>query len=114
MSNQLFKVPVPLNLLFDLLDKICEKKNNHYIVELNSYKKMIYHNYQDDFCKKMLEYYHVSKQFYATRKLTYTSFINILRQICKFHNIGFTYYVRYSDYKYNIVYNIYFNSALSP
>jgi hypothetical protein len=114
MSNQLFKSVVPLQLLFDLLDKICEKQSNHYLVDLHSYKKMLFHNYHEDFCEEMMKYYHSSKQFYITRKLTYNSFTNILRQICKLHNIGFTYYVKYSDYKYNIVYNIFFNSSLSP
>ena len=114
MSNQLFKSVVPLQILFDLLDKICEKQSNHYLVDLHSYKKMLFHNYHEDFCEEMMKYYHSSKQFYITRKFTYNSFTNILRQICKLHNIGFTYYVKYSDYKYNIVYNIFFNSSLSP
>ena len=42
------------------------------------------------------------------------SFADSFPSICKLHNIGFTYYVKYSDYKYNIVYNIFFNSSLSP
>ena len=43
MSNQLFKKDIPIYLLFDLLDQVCEKKDNYYIVDNNSYKKILFH-----------------------------------------------------------------------
>ena len=108
MSNQLFKKSIPINILFDLLDKVCVKKDNYYIVDNDSFKKILFHNYEEEFCNNILEYYHTSKQFYVNRKFTYNSFINILRQICKYNNIGFVYFVKYNEYKYNIIYNVYF------
>lgn len=111
MSNQLFKKPIPIDLLFDLLNNICHKNNEYYTVDLNSYKKMLYHKYETEFCEKIKKYYHTSKMFYVNRKLTFNSFTNIVRQICKFNNIKFTYNVKYSEYKYNIVYKIYFDGS---
>tara|TARA_Y100000816_G_scaffold53842_1_gene34684 strand:+ start:39 stop:365 length:327 start_codon:yes stop_codon:yes gene_type:complete len=108
MPNQLFKKDIPISILFELFDQICEKKENYYSVNQDAYKKMFFHNLQDNFCEQIKEYYHSSKLFYVTRKLSYNSFINIVRQICKYNNIGFTYYVKYCDYKYNIFYNVYF------
>ena len=108
MSNQLFKSNIPIMILFDLLDKVCVKKDNYYVVDNDSFKKILFHKYEEEFCKTILPYYHTSKQFYVKRKFTYNSFINILRQICKCNNIGFAYFVKYNEYKYNIIYNVYF------
>ncbi len=109
MSNQLFKKHIPIKILFDLLDKVCQKKDNHYIVDQDSWKRIKFHEYETGFCDSIKEYYHKSKLFYITRDFTYNSFINILRQICKCNNIGFTYFVKYSEYKYNITYNVFFD-----
>ena len=95
MPNQLFKKDIPISILFELFDQICEKKDNYYCVNQDAYKKMFFHSLHDNFCETIKEYYH-------------SSFINIVRQICKYNNIGFTYYVKYCDYKYNIFYNVYF------
>ncbi len=110
MSNQLFKKDIPIHLLFDLLEQVCDKKDNYYIVDNNSYKKILFHKLEEGFCESIKDYYHNSKIFYVTRKFNYNSFINILRQICKHNNIGFTYFVKYTDYKYNIIYNVYFDT----
>jgi len=57
MSNQIIKYPIPSQLLFDLLDKICLKKENYYLVDMNAYRKMMFHNYHEDFCNDLKEYY---------------------------------------------------------
>ena len=56
------------------------------------------------------EDYHLSKQFYVTRKMTYNSFVNIVRHICKSNNIMYTSQMKYNESKYNIDYNVYYNS----
>ena len=107
-NNQLFKKPIKNDSVYDLLEKICSKTNSYYIIDQNAYKKLIYHGFQTDFCKSLLDCYHVSKQFYVTRKLTYNSFTNIIRQICKTNNIMFTSNIKYNESKYVIEYYIYF------
>lgn len=106
--KQIFIKPVPIIILYDLLDQICLKTNKYYVIDMNSYKKLIFYGLNENFSKIMLDYYHFSKQFYATRKMTYNSFINIIRHICKSTNIMYTSQLKYNESKYNIVYHIYF------
>jgi hypothetical protein len=54
-----------------------------------------------------MDYYHVGKQFYLTRPLSYKSFTNIVRQICKSLSVMFTSQMKYNESNYNIVYFIY-------
>jgi hypothetical protein len=56
MLKQIFKKSVPLELLFNLLEKICEKFDTYYFIDLNAYKKMIFHEYHIDFRKELLNY----------------------------------------------------------
>jgi len=106
--KQIFIKPVPIIILYDLLDQICLKTNKYYVIDMNSYKKLLFYNFDEPFSKIIIDYYHVSKKFYATRKMSYNSFINIIRHICKNANIMYTSQLKYNESKYNIVYHIYF------
>jgi len=108
MSNQIFKYQVPNELLFNLLDVICLKTDNYYLVDMNAYRRMLFHNYEEEFRNQIKEYYYVGKQFYIKREMTYKSFTNIIRQICKVNNILFTSQMKYNESKYNIDYLIYY------
>lgn len=108
MTKQIFRNVVPIHILFDLLEKICLKTDKYYLVDMNAFKKLIYNGLYGPFCNDILEYYHASKQFYVTRKMTYNSFTNLIRQICKTNNIMFTSQIKYNESKYNIDYLIYF------
>tara|TARA_B110000285_G_C15107709_1_gene609044 strand:+ start:744 stop:1070 length:327 start_codon:yes stop_codon:yes gene_type:complete len=108
MSNQIIKYPIPSQLLFDLLDKICLKKENYYLVDMNAYRKMMFHNYHDEFCNDLKEYYFVSKWNYLTREMTYKSLLNIIRQICKKNFIRFASQMKYNESNYKIDYLIYY------
>jgi hypothetical protein len=108
MSTQLFKKSVPDDLLFDLLDKICIKTDKYYLIDLNAYKKMMFHNYYEEFINIIKPYYNLSKQFYVERKLVYNSFTNIVRQICKNNNIMYTSQIKYNESKYNIDFLVYY------
>lgn len=107
MLKQIFKQNVPIDILMDLLEKTCLKSDTYYLVNHNSFRKMIFHEYHIAFLDTIKEYYHISKQFYITRKLTYNSFTNIIRQICKSNNIMFTSQIKYNESKYNIDYFVY-------
>jgi hypothetical protein len=112
MLKQIFRRDVPPSILFDLLEQICQKTDKYYIIDLNAYRKLLFYNLSESFAKTMLEYYHISKQFYATRKMTYNSFINIVRHICKNANIVYVNNLKYNESKYNIDYYIYFPEAI--
>jgi tRNA G18 (ribose-2'-O)-methylase SpoU len=109
MTKQIFKAPVPNNLFYSFLEKICLKTEKYYLVDMNAFRKMLFYSYHKDFCETIKNYYHLSKQFYLERKMTYNSFTTILRQICKNNNIMFTSQIKYNESKYNIDYLIYFS-----
>jgi len=108
MSTQLFKRNVPNEYLYELLDKICIKTDKYYMIDLNSYKKLVFYNYYDDFKDTIKPYYNLSKQFYVDRKLAYNSFTNVIRQICKNNNIMYTSQIKYNESQYNINFFIYY------
>ena len=106
MSPQLFKKTVPLECLFALLDKICNKGLDYYIIDENVFKKMLYSDYNVDFLAEILPYYHTSKQYFVTRKFTYSSFANLVRQICNSNNYEIIGTKQYNHSTYSIRYII--------
>lgn len=108
MSSQIFKTKVPSEILFDLLEQICLKKEKYYLIDVNAYRKLLFYNLHIEFCDKLKEYYFVGKQFYVERRMTYNSFTNIIRQICKNAGIMYTSQIKYNESKYNIDYFVYF------
>ena len=108
MNSQIFKKDVPIEIIFDLLDKICIKNEKYYFLNKVSYKKGEYLNILNPFNEVLLEYYHKSKHTYLTRKLSYTNFLTIIRQICRFKSINYTSKINYNKSNYEIVYFIYF------
>jgi hypothetical protein len=110
MSTQIFKSEIPSNLLFNLLDKICMKNEKHYLLNNESFKKGLFDNSIQEFVEKCKTYYHKSKLHYLERKLSYNTFITIIRQICNFSKLIYTSQIRYSNSKYDIVYIIYYKN----
>jgi len=107
MLKKTFKQAIPHNLLFDLLEQVCLKTDKYYFFDLNAYKKMIFLELQDPFILAIREYYHTSKLFYLDRKITYNSFTNILRQICKYSEIEVQSEMKYNYSQYYINFYIY-------
>ena len=107
MKSQIFKTHLSKDILLDLLKKICTKGDNYYIINKISYKKADYCNLLIHFYEEILTYYHDSKQHYLSRKSNYTSFLTIVRQICKLNLINYTSKIIYNKATYDIVYYIY-------
>lgn len=105
-NNQIFKNKVPRDVFFALLDDISMKNDKYYIFNKNSYKKGIFNGVINNFLEELKEYYHVSKRKYIDRKLTYTSFTTIIRQICNLLKIEYTYKIKYDKSEYEIEYYI--------
>ena len=106
--NQLFKKQIPTELLFGLIENIGIKNEKCYIINNDSYKKGIFNNCILEFLENCKKYYHISKQKYLDRKLSYNMFTTIIRQICNFNNITYTSQIKYDKSKYCIFYYIYF------
>ena len=106
MKPQLFKKNVPLPFLFELLDKICNKGLDYYVIDENVFKIMIYNEYNVRFLEEILPYYHKSKQYFVTREFTYASFANLVRQICNSNNYQIIGTKQYNHSTYSIRYII--------
>ena len=108
MSLQIFKHHVPNELLIKLLNNIAIKYDKCYVLNNNSYKKGIFNDIILTFISECIPYYQTSKRKYLERKLTYNSFITIIRQICNFNKITYTSQLKYDKSTYDIIYYIYF------
>jgi hypothetical protein len=108
MKSQLFKSEVPIDILQDLLANICEKTNHgEYVVSIESFKKGMYLNLITPFFDNLISYYFDSKKKYVKKQIiTYNSFTTVLRQLCNFHHILYTYEVKYCKSIYSIIYKI--------
>ena len=93
-------------MLFDLLQANCMNDNGSYIVNNASFKKGTLNNTIPPYIESLHTYYHNSKKNYIERKQTYTTFLTIVRQICKHNIIQYTTRMVYDKSKYEIVYYI--------
>jgi len=107
MSSQIFKNSIPNQILIKLLDDIAVTTDKCYILNNNSYKKGVFNNLIINFIEECKPYYHLSKRKYLEKKLTYNSFITIIRQICNFNRITYTSQIKYDKSTYDIMYYIY-------
>lgn len=106
--SQTFKSNIDKNILFEFLEKNCDKTDKYYIFNMTSYKRGELNESNDAFVESLRQYYHKAKLFYLERKRTYSGICTIIRQICKYHAVLFSTKVIYSKSKYNIPYFIYF------
>lgn len=108
MSSQIFKTPVPTEMLFKLLESIAVKNERCYVFDNNAYKRGIFYNLLQEFLEECKPHYYISKRKYLEKKLTYNSFVTVMRQICNFNNITYTSQIKYDKSNYDIIYYIYF------
>ena len=108
IMSQIFKTQIPHINLYNFLDNIAEKKHKFYIINNIAFKRGLYNGFVEKFITECKPFYHNSKLKYLERKLTYTSFITIIRQICNFNNIKYTSTIKYDKSNYDIIYYIYF------
>ncbi len=106
MPSQIFKKSIPNLTLFNFLDQVAKKEDDAYVFDVYSFKKALYNKSIYKFIDDIRECYHKSKQFYVDRKQTYTSFVTLLRQICKNNSIPYNAKIIYEKSSYYIVYTI--------
>ena len=108
--SQVFKKPVPKNILFNFLDRIgCQKTDKCYIVDITAFKRAIYNNDLEIFIKSIKEYYYMSKFHYVdTTHMSHNKFNTIIRQLCKCNNVAFSKYIKYDKSSYSVVYNVHY------
>ena len=114
MLKQIVKIPIPNSVLFDLLEKTTLKTDKYYVVDMNCYRKIMFHKYHEPFLKRLRKHYYYSKLYYLDREFNYSSFANIVKQICKSNNILFESKIIYHESTYTIEYFIYYDRELIP
>jgi len=104
------KFHIPLNILIDLLNVICESNNifhlNKYIFQKNK-SKIEY------FLSSIRNYYYELN----TTNIEYTYFLTIVRQICNINKVNYHFKIKYIKNNYEIHYfinNPYFLTHHSP
>jgi len=108
MTSQIFKKKMDTSIIFNLLDKLCDKNNTYYTFTNSSYKKgTFFGDVIQLFLKEIKVYYHNSKQKYLDKKQTYNSFTTIIRQICNHNKIEYKTEIKYDKSSYEIIYYIY-------
>jgi hypothetical protein len=110
----LFRSHIPIDYLYDVLEKICVKKEKYYIIDFNSYRLLQFHDLYADFSERIIQAYKPSKQKYVSRTLTYNSFVTIVRHICRINGIPFDTKFNYQYSLYNIDYYIYYTYQPTP
>jgi hypothetical protein len=106
--SQIFKSTFDKQLLFNFLEKICDKTDKYYLLDSNAYKRANMHNELEFFLNIIKPFYYNSKIFYIERDITYNKLCTIIRQICNLNSISFSTKIIYSKSKYSIPYHIYF------
>ena len=106
MTSQIFKTQIPNDIFINFLEEIALKNNNKYIINTICYKKGIYNGSIEKFIELCKPYYYLSKRKYLERKLTYSSFITVIRQICNYNKITYTSQIKYDKSTYEIIYSI--------
>ncbi len=72
MSSNILKEKIPLNILFDLLEEYCFiKTDKYFIVDLDTYKKIVLENKINSFLENVAPYYKKNKIGYVTRPMKY-------------------------------------------
>ena len=105
--SQLFKNTVDNHLLYSFLKEICNiNDKDYFLIDNASFKRSILLEKLQPFLDTIKDYYHISKQFYIARSNKYTSFLTVLRQICKSKCIAYTSKIHYERSNYEIIYYI--------
>lgn len=106
MPSQIFKTQIPTLTLFDFLSSVCNTSEDLFVFNYAAFKKANLLRLVEPFIQEIREHYYTSKQMYVNRKQTYTTFITIVRQICKHNKLSYTTKLIYDKSKYEIIYYI--------
>ena len=111
MTSQLFKETIPITILYYFLEKISIKDsiNNWFFFSKAAFKKAELYNLLNNFKDTVKPYYHISKQYYIDRNLTFIRFTTVIKQICNVNNIEVTSKIVYNKSKYEMEYYIAIN-----
>ena len=109
-NNAAYKKGILDNSIVEFIKECIPFKNEKfYMFNNEAYKKGVLQEDIQKFLEGCKEYYHISKQKYLEKKISYNTFVTIMRQICNFNKITYTSQIKYDKSLYNIDYYIYFD-----
>jgi len=106
MVQQNFKEDFPSDILFNCLEKYCEKIGSCFIMTNLAFDLAKKDGDIKKFCDTIKPFYYSSKLKYIDREHKYTTFMTVVRQMCRYHKIGYTSKVKYIKSYYEIIYYI--------
>ena len=109
MKSQIFKTIIEKDIITNFIKNISLNNGNHLEISKYCFKKiqLLNNNTIKDFYDTIINNYYDAKKKYITCQLTYNSFMTVIRQLCKMHNIHFISKIIYNKSSYEIVYYIY-------
>lgn len=107
MKSQIFVNYIEYSAFIDFLNLISVKQGNKYTINPIIFKQAVYNNKIEPFIDSIKNNYHLSKQKYVDKDITYKKFLTIIRQICRSLNIYYKSEIKYTNSKYSIIYYIY-------
>lgn len=109
MKSQLFKTIIEKEHVINFIKNISINNGNHLEINKYCFKKHEVLNTKiiGDFYDELMPHYFESKKKYLNCQLTYNSFMTVIRQLCKIHDINFISKIIYNKSTYEIVYYIY-------
>jgi hypothetical protein len=107
----LFIKDPPLDYLHQFLIQHCKYDFNKFTFDMATYQKLKYYHYDTDFCHHIDEYYHKYQKKYTNRPMDLKTFANLIRQICKYHNIRFETILQFYHSKHELVYHVYLDET---
>jgi hypothetical protein len=109
MLYHIWKTTPLLQLLFDLLERVRVKNAKYYAVDEIAHRRIVYHGYHKDFLEQLRPHYHKSKKIYLDRPFSLLSFKNIVRPICKTHEVPYQKHMLYCSSGYSIVHEVHYS-----
>lgn len=107
-KSQLFKKDLSLNYVVDFMKSNFEYDTYRkvYISNTATFKKMMMFDKIKEIKDYIEDKYYDSKKNYPCNMTTYRGFNVVIRQICKYFDIEYSYKIHYIHSKYIIVYYI--------
>lgn len=112
MVDKIFKSLYPVKDFIEFLKQACYSSINDdgtlitFVINIDVYKHMLFHNMIEQWYETLKPYYHLSKQYYLTRTLTFKHFGTVVRQISRQHRFDFQSKIKYSRSQYTTSYLI--------
>lgn len=107
-KSQLFKHDLSLNYVVSFFKQhlVYDHVKQSHTSNLNTFKKMKMFQHIHELQEYLTPLYFDSKQNYPFNIHSYKGYNVILRQLCNYFNISYSYRIKYIHSKYEIIYHI--------